>query len=94
VAVLFAFDGWAAVWVPPRYEFVAWRLPTSHAELSNGCPKTIHRVVHSLCALIVGPAIEMSAFIRAKLAPLRLALVIRPVPMPVLVLFIPTAPAA
>jgi hypothetical protein len=36
----------------------------------------------------------MSAFIRAKLAPLRLALVIRPVPVPVLVLFIPTAPAA
>jgi hypothetical protein len=36
----------------------------------------------------------MPAFIRAKLARPRLALVIRPVPMPVLVLFIPTAPAA
>ena len=70
-------------WVPRRHEFVAHRLPTSHAELSNGCPKTIHRVVHSLCALIVGRAIEMSAFIRAKLTW---------VPVPVLV--IRTAPAA
>jgi hypothetical protein len=94
VVVAFAFDGCAAVWIPPRHEFVAWRLRTSHAELSNGCPKTIHRVVHSLCALIVGRTIEMSALIRAKLAPLRTVLVIRPVPMPVLVLFIPTAPAA
>jgi len=56
------------VWVPRRQEFVACRLPTGHAELSNGCPKNIHSFVHSLCALIVGRAIEMSAFIRAKLA--------------------------
>jgi hypothetical protein len=66
--VAFAFGGCAAVWVPRRHEFVARRLPTSHAELSNVCPKNIHRVVHSLCALIVGRAIDMSAFIRAKLA--------------------------
>jgi hypothetical protein len=92
--VLFAFDGRPAVWVPPRHQFVAWRLPTSHAELSNGCPKTIHRVVHSLCALIVGRAIDMSAFTRAKLTPPRTVPAIRPVPMPVPVLFIPTAPAA
>jgi hypothetical protein len=62
----------------------------SHAELSNGCPKNIHRVVHSLCALIVGRAIEMSAFIRAKPASLQPVLVIRAVP----VMLIPTGPAA
>jgi hypothetical protein len=88
--VPFAFDGCAAVWVPPRHELVACRLPTSHAELSNGCPKNIHRVVHSLCALIVGRAIEMSAFIRAKPASLQPVLVIRAVP----VMLIPTGPAA
>jgi hypothetical protein len=92
--VAFAFDGWVAVWVPPRHEFVAWRLPTSHAELSNGCPKTIHRVVHSLCALIVGRAIDMSAFIRAKLTPVWPVLWPVPAIVPVLVLFIRTAPAA
>jgi hypothetical protein len=88
--VAFAFGGRAAVWVPPRHEFVAWELPTSHVELSNGCPKNIHRFVHSLCALIVGRAIDMSAFIRAILVTLRPLPVIRPVPVP----FIPTAPAA
>jgi hypothetical protein len=66
--VAFAFGGCAAVWIPRRHEFVACRLPTRHAELSSACPKNIHRVVHSLCALIVGRAIEMSAFIRAELA--------------------------
>jgi hypothetical protein len=88
--VAFAFDGRAAVWVPPQHEFVAWRLPTSHAELSNGCPKTIHRVVHSLCALIVRRAIDMSGFIRAKPAPVRPLPVIWSVPVP----FIRTVPAA
>jgi len=62
--------------------------------LSNGCPKNIHRFVHSLCALIVGRAIEMSAFIRAKLVPAPKAR--RPVPVfrPVPVVLIPSAPAA
>ena len=94
VAVAFVFDRWAAVWVPPRHEFVAWQLPTTHAELSNGCPKIIHRLVHSLCALIVGRAIEMSGLIRAKLAPLRPVLRPEPVIVLVPVLFIRTVPAA
>jgi hypothetical protein len=92
--VAFAFAGCAAVWVPPRHELVPSRLPTSHAELSNGCPKNIHRLVHSLCALIVGRAIEMSAFIRAKLPPAPVVRWPGPVFWPVPVVLIPSAPAA
>jgi hypothetical protein len=80
--------GWLAMmWVPRRHEFVACWLPTRHAELSHGCPKNIHRVVHSLCALIVGRAIEISRFVRAMLAPVALLVAL-------LVAVIPTAPAA
>jgi hypothetical protein len=41
---------WNAVGIAP----VASWLPPGQPTFSSGCPKLVHRVVHSLCAPIVG----------------------------------------